>query len=84
MIYALVTFFGVIFFGGLSWYVLDKTYTIYLNAMTVAYPLYFTNPYVSFVGQLINWLPLLILIIAMVSALVIELRRKNPGAYIQL
>ncbi len=82
MIFALVTFIGVIFFGGFCYYILDYTHTMVLNQYTVAYPTYFTNVYVDFISNFLPWFPFLIVIIAAVSALVIELRQRNPDAYV--
>lgn len=82
MIYALVTFLGVLFFGGIMYFLLDQVYTNILNQLTVDYPLYFTNTYVSFMGSALAWIPIVIVVIAMVSALVIEMRSRNPDAYI--
>jgi predicted PurR-regulated permease PerM len=82
MIYALVTFLGVLFFGGIMYFLLDQVYTNLITQLLTDYPTYFANTYVSFMGSFLVWVPILIVVIAMVSAFVIELRSRNPDAYI--
>jgi hypothetical protein len=85
MIYALLTLVGILFFGGLMYFVLDFTYaSFFLQMVVINGEEVMLNPYTAFIASLIYWLPFLIVIVAIVSAIVIELRRKNPDAYFSI
>jgi hypothetical protein len=84
MMFALITFIGILVIGGLTYYVCAETFSDFYTSMVTEYPDWILNPEVDFLYNVVAWLPLFILIIAIVSAIVIELRRNRPDAYFQI
>ena len=81
MMFALMTFFGVLVLGGFTYYIVAEVFGDYYTNMLSLYPGYFLTGEVDFIYNLIAWLPLIIFVIAVVSAIVIELRSRNPNGY---
>lgn len=84
MIYALATLFGILFLGGLTYFVVNEVLVDFIDDMISAYPTYMMVPEVDFVYQFLYWLPFFIVMVAIISAIVIELRRRSPDAYFSI
>jgi len=84
MIYAIMTMLGILSLGGIMYFVLAEVWLDFYASMISLYPDYMVNPSTAFLYNLVEWLPLFILIISIISAIVIELRRKNPNEYFQI
>lgn len=82
MIYALLTLIGIIVLGGVVYYVADTIFQSIVIQTLSTFGESMLNPYSSFTQSLFAFLPWILLIIGVISALVIELRRRNPDAYI--
>ena len=81
MIYAILTLLGILALGGLTYYAMYIVFTGVWDNCYVAFGPSFNNNYTNFAWNFMDLLPILIVIIAVISALVIELRRKNPDAF---
>lgn len=84
MIFAIVTLIGVLVLGGLCYYVLAEVFGNFYGLMVAMYPEYFLNTTVDFTYNFVVWLPFFILLVGIISAIVIELRRRSPDAYFQI
>lgn len=84
MIYALATMIGILFLGGLTYYVVNEVLVDFIDEMIVLYPTYLMTPEVDFIYSFLYWMPFFILMIAILSAIVIELRRRSPDAYFSI
>lgn len=82
MIYALLTLLGVVILGGVVYYVSDVIFNSVSDQCFNTFGITMLNPYSSFTDSLFAFMPWILLIIGVISALVIELRRRNPDAYI--
>jgi len=84
MIYALMTLIGILSIGGIIYFVLSEVFLDLYEAMVTLYPTYLLNDSTAFIYDVVLWLPIFILIVGIISAVVIELRRKNADAYFNI
>jgi hypothetical protein len=75
---------GILFLGGLTYYVVNEVLVDFIDEMIVLYPTYLMTPEVDFIYSFLYWMPFFILMIAILSAIVIELRRRSPDAYFSI
>lgn len=81
MIYAIMTFIGILFLGGVIYFAMDWTFNNFYDSFFQSFGIGILSPYSDFISGLYTFMPVIIVVLAIISAVVIELRSRNPNAY---